>query len=237
MSTKLYYFLSSKLSETFTPIWVNKGIYLVVPLDRDDFVQTWWKMKTSPRFNPTPENNLVAKALQGDLHAFNRLVLAYQDLAYHHALALLGQPAPAGEAVQRGMLSAYQNLSAFRGASFRAWLLSHVTRAAEAPDLRKGSRTPVVHPINAAENLEQDLARMPAQYRGAVTLVDVYQFDYAEAALALRIPPKTLLERLTLARRQIQAGLRAGEYEHGYRGPPEMSKDCDPTWFAGVCSS
>ena len=193
-------------------------------------------MKTTPQFISTPENNLVAMAVQGDLSAFNRLVLTYQDMAYHHAFAMLGQPAQADAAVQRGMLSAYQNLSAFHGASFRAYLLSHVTRAAEASDLRKGPRTPVGHPINAAENLERDLAKMPALYRGAVTLVDVYQFDYAEAALALHVPSKTLLENLTLARRQIQAGLRTGAYEHDYRGAPKSTNEGSRTWFTGVCS-
>jgi len=201
-------------------------------------------MKMTPRSIPTPENSLVARAMQGDLPAFNRLVLTYQDLAYHHAFAMLGQPVPAGEAVQRGMLSAYQALPTFRGGSFRAWLLSHVTRAAEAPDLRKDSSAQVSRPPTLPSNpgsgaisLERDLANLPGIYRGAVTLVDVYQFDYAEAAQALRVSAKTLLQRLALARQQIQAGLQRGAYEQDYRGPPVSRKDVRRTRLTGARSS
>ena len=46
------------------------------------------------------EQNLVKDALRGDLDAFNRLVLAYQDLAYNVAYRMLGDEAKAEECTQ-----------------------------------------------------------------------------------------------------------------------------------------
>lgn len=39
------------------------------------------------------EENLVKVASNGDLDAFNELVLTYQNLAYYHAYGLLQDPA------------------------------------------------------------------------------------------------------------------------------------------------
>ena len=46
------------------------------------------------------ERTWIQKAVAGDLDAFNELVLAYQNLAYHHAYTLLGDPAMSEDAVQ-----------------------------------------------------------------------------------------------------------------------------------------
>ncbi len=44
------------------------------------------------------EKDLIAQASNGDLDAFNQLVLQYQAIAYHHAYALLGDAAQAEDA-------------------------------------------------------------------------------------------------------------------------------------------
>jgi RNA polymerase sigma-70 factor, ECF subfamily len=65
------------------------------------------------------ETALINKAVQGDLEAFNRLVLNYQDMAYNHARAQLSDPASAEDAVQDSFIKAFQNLHGFRCGSFR----------------------------------------------------------------------------------------------------------------------
>src|SRR5688572_32620325 len=76
------------------------------------------------------EKDLIAQAANGDLDAFNQLVLQYQDIAYHHAYALLGDPARAEDAAQESFIKSFQALNTFRGISFRAWLLKIVTNSA-----------------------------------------------------------------------------------------------------------
>jgi RNA polymerase sigma-70 factor (ECF subfamily) len=67
--------------------------------------------------------------MKGDLDAFNRLVLEYQNLVYNQAYRMMGEKESAADATQTAFISAYRKLSGFRGGSFRAWLLRIVTNA------------------------------------------------------------------------------------------------------------
>jgi len=89
------------------------------------------------------EAALIRQAQQGDLDAFNRLVLAYQDLAFNVAYRLMSDPAEAQDVTQDAFVSAYRKLDSFRGGSFKAWLLRIVTNAGYDA-LRKRKRQPVV---------------------------------------------------------------------------------------------
>src|SRR4030043_149192 len=73
------------------------------------------------------EYGLVTNAVNGDLDAFNQLVLTYQDILYNHALNLLGDPHWAEDVTQESFLKAFRKLSDFRGGSFRAWMLKIAT--------------------------------------------------------------------------------------------------------------
>ncbi|MBC7251685.1 MAG: sigma-70 family RNA polymerase sigma factor, partial [Anaerolineae bacterium] len=75
------------------------------------------------------EKTLIAAAQQGDLEAFNRLVLTYQNITYNLAYRILGDADAAADATQDAFLSAYRAITRFRGGSFKAWLLRIVTNA------------------------------------------------------------------------------------------------------------
>lgn len=182
----------------------------------------------------------VRQAMQGDLEAFNQMVLDHQDMAYHHALALLGDPASAEDAVQESFIKAFQNLGGFRGGSFRGWLLKIVTNSAYDM-LRRSKRRPT-QPLfpegedgdgiespawladpNASvqETVERDeeskrlyqlLDELPEVYRSVLTLIDLYELDYLEAAETLMVPIGTIKSRLARARLQMQAKLRDNKY-------------------------
>ncbi len=93
--------------------------------------------------NQLDEAKMVAYALEGDLDAFNRLVLAYQDVAYNVAFRVTGERTSAEDAVQDAFISAYRKLKTFRGGSFKAWLLRIVTNAC-LDELRRQKRRPAV---------------------------------------------------------------------------------------------
>jgi RNA polymerase sigma-70 factor (ECF subfamily) len=61
------------------------------------------------------EVELIQAARKGDLNAFNRLILAYQDMVYSQAYRVLGDPQAADDAAQVAFISAYKNLRKFRG--------------------------------------------------------------------------------------------------------------------------
>ena len=182
------------------------------------------------------ETALINLAQRGDLDAFNRLVLAYQDQVYNHALRVMGETAAAEDATQEAFISAYRNLGGYRGGSFRAWLLRIVTNACY-DELRRRKRRPStpLEPLDEdgeevespswlvdASNLPEDelereeLARaiqhclnsLPADFRAAVVSVDLQGLDYAEVAQALRVPLGTVKSRLARARLRLRDCLR-----------------------------
>ncbi|PWH19962.1 MAG: RNA polymerase subunit sigma-24 [Ardenticatenia bacterium] len=73
------------------------------------------------------EMETVARAQRGDLRAFNRLVLAYQNLAYNVAYRIMGDADAAADVCQEAFLSAFRHIRALRGSSFKSWLLRIVT--------------------------------------------------------------------------------------------------------------
>ncbi len=101
------------------------------------------------------EQALVADAVNGDLDAFNRLVLAYQDMAFNLAYRMLSDSAQAEDAAQDAFISAYRHLKDYRGGSFKAWVMRMVTNTCY-DELRKSKRRPTtpLEPIVDQEEIE-----------------------------------------------------------------------------------
>ncbi len=89
------------------------------------------------------EAKMIAYAKEGDLDAFNRLVLAYQDTAYNLAYRMMGDPAAAEDVTQEAFIAAYRKLNTFRGGSFKAWMLRIVTNASYERTPAKRVQLPV----------------------------------------------------------------------------------------------
>lgn len=188
------------------------------------------------------EEILLRQAMEGDLEAFNQLVLRYQDLAYNHAYALLGKPDQAEDVAQESFIKAFQAMNGFRGGSFRGWLLKIVTNSA-FDWLRRSQRHPMQPLFPEDENgeevesppwiadpaasvqcaveqkeLSNDIYRMldelPETYRSVLTLIDMYDLDYLEAAEALKIPIGTVKSRLARARLRMQEKLKSRVDDH-----------------------
>ena len=193
-------------------------------------------MNSKTRTNEYSEEALLKSASTGDLEAFNQLVLKYQNTAYGHAYALLGDTDAAEDAAQDGFIKAFQALPAFHGVSFRAWLLKIITNSAY-DQLRRSRRHPSQPLLPEDENGEEiesptwmadpsasiqdvvenkELSRdiyalldeLPEAFRTVITLIDINELDYSEAAEALRVPIGTVKSRLARGRLQMQQKLR-----------------------------
>ena len=189
-------------------------------------------MNLQDKITHIEDETLIAAALRGDLDAFNQLVLRHQNMAYHHAYSLLGDPAFAEDVTQDGFVKAFQNLNTFRGGSFRSWLLRIITNSAY-DILRRVKRHPMqpLFPmdengdeletapwladpsVSVEESIENNelsekvyelMNQLPETYRDVLTLVDLHQLDYLEAAETLRIPIGTVKSRLARARLQMR---------------------------------
>jgi RNA polymerase sigma-70 factor (ECF subfamily) len=178
---------------------------------------------------------------EGDLEAFNKLVLKYQSRVYNTAYWLVREPEDAADVTQEAFISAFKKIKRFRGGSFRAWLLRIVTNACY-DELRRRKRRPTApledlepfisdHQVEASGTLatqgsdpEQTvssaeitaairicLARLPEKYREVVVLADIEGFKYWEIAQIIGTPLGTVKSRLARARRKMQ------EYLQGYQ--------------------
>lgn len=182
------------------------------------------------------EPGLIHDAQKGDLDAFNRLVLAYQDVLYNTALRILGDDALAADATQEAFISAFRSLNSYRGGSFKAWLMRTVTNACY-DELRRQKRRPTV-PIEPAndddeeiesprwladssmspsEQFEADelehaiqhcLESLPVDFRVVVVLADIQGMDYTEVANMARAPLGTIKSRLARARLRLRECLQ-----------------------------
>jgi RNA polymerase sigma-70 factor, ECF subfamily len=71
------------------------------------------------------DEELVARAREGDAAAFGELILRHQSAVYRAALAAAGTPSDADDVAQEAFVLAYTRLQSFRGAaSFKTWLLT-----------------------------------------------------------------------------------------------------------------
>jgi RNA polymerase sigma-70 factor (ECF subfamily) len=180
------------------------------------------------------EKTLVEAAQKGDLTAFNRLVLAYQSMAYNVAYRIMGDLPSAEDATQEAFISAYRGIKRFRGGSFRAWLMRIVTNACY-DELRRRKRRPQIS-FNAlapesdsvepegldilgtdsenpefetyqgelAEAIQDCINRLPPEFRTVLVLVDVQGYAYQEASSVIERPVGTVKSRLARARERMR---------------------------------
>ena len=182
------------------------------------------------------EQALITDAQGGNLDAFNTLVLHYQDSVFNTALRILGDEDQAADASQEAFISAFKSISAFRGGSFKAWLMRTVTNACY-DELRRQKRRPTtpLEPdtddgeemdsprwladpnMTPAQQLEADevehalqhcLDNLPLEFKTVVVMADIQSMDYTEVADAIRVPLGTVKSRLARARLRLRECLQ-----------------------------
>jgi RNA polymerase sigma-70 factor (ECF subfamily) len=182
------------------------------------------------------EAALIRQSQNGDVDAYNTLVLHYQTQAYNVAYRIMGDQDSAADATQEAFISAYRAISRFRGGSFKAWLLRIVTNACY-DELRRRKRRPKasldavyvedesIDPAFFAthsENPEGHAQRMELQgaiidclqglseeHRTVAVLRDVEGFTYDEIAEIVGVAGGTVKSRLSRARLHLRDCLQA----------------------------
>jgi len=180
------------------------------------------------------EDKLIAMAKEGDLDAFNRLVLSYQNFVYSIAWRMMYSEDAAADAAQDAFVLAFRKIRTHRGGSFKAWLARIVTNVC-LDELRRGKRHPedsleeameaadgvdaglpgpmIEHlpgPESALEQREvieaiEDCIRgLPDEFRAVLLLVDVQGFGYQESSSLLKRSIGTIKSRLARARARMR---------------------------------
>lgn len=172
------------------------------------------------------ESDLVRRATAGDAEAFQALAAAHAAGVYGLALQMTKNPSEAEDVLQDAMLTAFEKLSTFRGASsFKTWLYRIATNAA-LMRLRKHKRDPEplpeewekpadprpwtddplarVQESELQEVLDEALAGLPEIYRTAFWLRDVEGMTNQEVADVLGLTLPAVKSRVLRARLHLR---------------------------------
>lgn len=176
------------------------------------------------------EIDTIDDAKSGSLAAFNRLVMAYQTVAYNVAYRVIGHREGATDACQDAFIKAYKSLGQYKGGSFKSWLLRIVTNTCY-DQLRYHKRRPSTSLEDMVEQsedghgnlvseaelpedqvlrgelgdfLQQAINQLPDEQRIVLVLSDVQQFSYQEIAEMTDLPLGTIKSRLSRARRKLR---------------------------------
>ena len=184
------------------------------------------------------EAGLLRKAQGGNLFAFEEMVKRYERRVYAVALRIVRRHDVADDVAQEAFLRAWQALATFDlGRPFGPWVCRIAANLAvnqvRSPEWRE-EELPEGHgegpgrgddPLarmldhEAESVLHRALAGLPAEQRAVLTLRVCEEMSYKEIALALALPPGTVMSRLARARDKLaealspylgEAGLRAG---------------------------
>jgi RNA polymerase sigma-70 factor (ECF subfamily) len=189
-------------------------------------------MEPSERYS-MDEIGLALSAQQGDLNAFNHLVLVHQEMAFNLAYRMLGDPDLAADATQNAFISAYKALPGYRGGSFKSWVMRIVSNTC-LDEIRRQKRRPTTplepydseseeeiespawladdnpSPEEVLESSELEAAiqnclqSMSQDFRLVVVMVDIQGMDYQEAADSTGLPLGTVKSRLARARGKLR---------------------------------
>jgi RNA polymerase sigma-70 factor (ECF subfamily) len=176
------------------------------------------------------EERRARLAREGDLSAFNELVVKYQALVYNVCYRMLGQAQAAEDAAQEAFVSAWRNIGTLRGEAFRPWVLRIAANLCR-DELRRRVRRPsssldvaleagVPEPpdddplpedtaLNAElrAGLDAALAALPDDQRTAIVLCDVDGLDYSEIAAVMNTSLGTVKSRIARGRLRLREAL------------------------------
>ncbi len=210
-------------------------------------------VRRDPITSHLDDASLVQQAQAGDVQAFGRLVLRYQDRVYNTCWRICRSTEDAADLTQEAFLKAYRAIGTFAGkSSFYTWVfriavnlaLSHRKRAKlrlvtslddapddESPVAQREADTRSPSPAARAEDGEMHaavadaLGRIDEHHRAVLVLRDIEGFDYHSIAEVLEITVGTVKSRVHRARAALRVELdRAMQ---GCRAKPSDEDDDD----------
>lgn len=178
------------------------------------------------------ERDLIRRAKQGDMLAFEELILKHEKIVYNLALRMMNHSEDARDISQEVFLKAYRSLSNFdERSAFSTWLyrITHNTCIDEMRK-RKGKQsfsleeeleneegsmqrqiadegdTPEESLLRAEQKNEilQALDNLSEEHKAAIVLRDVKGLSYEEIAEILEVTLGTVKSRISRGRNQLK---------------------------------
>ena len=183
--------------------------------------------------------------------AFERLVVAFQDMAYGCAYAMLGDFHLAEDASQQAFITAWQKIHQLReAAAFAGWFKRIVVCECHRMTRTRRVRTasfdgcePLAHFDDPQRKLERDelrktvfaaIEQLPVNERIAVTLFYLNEQSHASIAGFLDVPMTTVAKRLYSARVRLKGTVMSGFKKNISRRRPSRNSSFAKKVRAGL---
>lgn len=180
----------------------------------------------------TPECELIKKSQQGDIEAFEKLIVSHEKKVYNIAYRYMGNREEAEDLAQEAFIRVYRAINGFRGeAAFSTWLyhiVSNVCRDALRKNLRrvedsldcavtteKGelqrevadwsmSPEPIYENHELGEFIQGLINQLTPEYKAVIIMREIQEMSYEEIAAALDCSLGTVKSRLSRARKALR---------------------------------
>ncbi|MCG8327625.1 MAG: sigma-70 family RNA polymerase sigma factor [Chitinophagales bacterium] len=173
------------------------------------------------------DQQLLAKARQGDEHSFRCIVQKYEQAVYATTIGMLGNTADAEDITQEVFIRFHRSLHQFKG---EASLGTYLTRIAinlsineqkkrkrrrwmsiqrtESPDLQISDPTQSPERSDLQDALKKALQILEPDFRSVLVLRLVDGYSVQETAEILQLPMGTVASRLARAQKKLQEILK-----------------------------
>jgi len=198
------------------------------------------------------ETVLIQKSQQGDMDAFEQLLLRYEKKVYTIAYKYMGNHDDASDMAQEALIKAYQSIDRFRGdAAFSTWIgritanqcldelrrrkKVQVTSLDDEVELEEGSvqkeiaaetDTPEEHTIKqeTVQYVQSMIGQMREEYRIVLVLRELDGHSYEEIAQMLSCSLGTVKSRISRARNYLKEQILADRKQERSRDSAERQK-------------
>lgn len=165
------------------------------------------------------QDELVERCLQGDRDAYFLLYKQYSKSMFNVGYRIVRDEAEAEDVLQEAFISAFRNLSHYRGdATFGAWLKRIVVnKAINAVNKRRMERFPENQEIDVIEESEeildfpftvekvkQAIEQLPDGYRMVLSLYLLEGYDHGEIAEILGISESTSKSQFNRSKKKLK---------------------------------
>ncbi len=153
---------------------------------------------------------------------FEKSVRPELAILYRVARRLVRSEDEASDLVQQTLMKAFQAWHRFDGRYLRSWLiqilrnenLMRIRSSGKHEEIELDDQIAIdepfwdeVHWRSQVHRILEELDRLPEEFKLAVTLCDIEQMTYDEAAIAMNVPIGTVRSRLSRGRALVRARL------------------------------
>lgn len=188
------------------------------------------------------ESQLVEKSMDGDLDAFEELVLLFDKKVYNYCLRMTNNRNDAEDLAQEVFLKVYKNLKNFRKDSkFSTWIYRIAYNTCVDNYRKKRFKLLPLNKIIDEEQQEIDIpspgplpeeqvisnekyslikeciAQLKPRYKSAIILRDIHNYSYREIAEILDVPIGTVKSDINRGRALLRKALKSRLMEYGER--------------------